>query len=70
MFDKKDEKPEVKKAKKVEAPVKKKEVKKVAAPVMNELAFRAGDKVELKGLPFVVKEVKGLDVVVSREDVK
>lgn len=44
--------------------------KKVPQNKVNELVFRKGDEVELKGLPFEVKEVKGLELVVCRKDIK
>lgn len=48
-------------------PVKGKEKK--MAPI-NEMVFRVGDKIALKDLPFKVKEVRGLDVVLCRTDIR
>ncbi len=39
------------------------------APV-NELVFRKGDELELSGLPFKVKEVRGVDLTLARMDIK
>lgn len=36
----------------------------------NEHHFLVGDEVELKKLAFVVKEVKGVDLVLARKDFK
>lgn len=43
---------------------------KVKVPPVNELVFRKGDEVKLKDLPFKVVEVRGLDLVVRRKDIK
>jgi len=56
--------------KKKEKAAPKETVVKSSHPEMNETAFRVGDKVELKKLPFVVKEVKGLDITICRSDIK
>ena len=71
MSDKKevDVKKEVKEKKVVEPKEGKRVLSKEEAQ-MNELAFRVGDKFELKGFPFKVKEVGGLDVVLRRTDIK
>lgn len=36
----------------------------------NEHLFLAGEEVELKGLKFVCKEVRGVDLVLARKDFK
>ena len=37
-------------------------------PKVNEEYFTVGDELEVKGQPFKVKEVRGLDVVLKRTD--
>lgn len=46
-----------------------KEVK-VKVPPVNELLHRVGDEMELKGYPYKVVEVKGLDLTLRRTDIK
>lgn len=74
MAEEKVEKKEVKeapKAKPVEKKVEAHKPEKVkAADLPNEHSFLKGEELEVKGLKFLVKEVKGVDVVLARKDFK
>lgn len=58
-------------AKKVEADKKKDlDPKKIEKDVSCSAMFEVGEEVELKKLPFVVKEVRGIDIVLKRKDIQ
>ncbi len=55
--------------------VEKKEVKKeveakIEAPKSNEELLRVGQEVKLEKVAFLVKQIKGIDVILSRKDYK
>lgn len=61
-----NEEPEM--AKEEKKPAKKVENKK--APMANEQLFKVGSVVEVEETKFVVKEVKGVDLILARKDYK
>lgn len=68
-----EKKPEVKKIeeeKKQPKEVKKEAPKRKPSKVVNEHLFRKGDELELKGEVFVVKQIGGIDIILSRKDFK
>lgn len=52
----------------VEAPKKKAPVKEDPKP--NHEAFRVGDQIDLEGLRFSVQEVRGLELILVRKDIR
>jgi len=50
--------------------VKPKVAKKPVVPIDNHVVFREGNMVLVENLPFVIKEVHGIDIVLSRTDLK
>jgi len=45
-------------------------MKQMVMPVMNESCMRVGDEVMVKDLPFMIMELKGLEVTLKRTDIK
>lgn len=53
--------------KKVEKKAPKKEVK-ILPPKANEEIFRVGEEVEVSKTKFIVKQIKGVDLILARKD--